>query len=95
MAVMSEETPGGMSVFYDAGNVMSYGMARLKADLLNVGLSEQKLKAMLAEDGDHHQYIVEGFAWWRSVPATPKDWLNCRPRPAASLPPSWNGSADG
>jgi hypothetical protein len=28
-------------------------------------LTEQDLRKMLAPDGDHHKYVVEGGAWWR------------------------------
>ncbi len=67
---------GGTLVFFDARNVMSYGMARLKADeLYDVGdlrvrgwnrQTEESLRAKLAA-ARHRELITEGGAWWRHV----------------------------
>jgi hypothetical protein len=67
---------GGQKVFFDAANIMSWAMARLKADqFLNYdnqdrrtrrwtnGASEDGLYASLLEGGKHHHCIVEGGAW--------------------------------
>ena len=56
-----------MRVFNTADNVMSYAMARMKADRLHFGEreSDADLKAKVREGGDHHKYIVEGGVWLR------------------------------
>ena len=69
---------GGQLVFYDKFNVMSYGMARLKADnvenyrnndpRLRYGhkSTEAGLRARLADD-QHRQLMAKDGAWWRHV----------------------------
>jgi len=69
---------GSQLVFYDKFNVMSYGMARLKADnvenyrnndpRLRYGRksTEAGLRARLADD-QHRQLMAKDGAWWRHV----------------------------
>jgi hypothetical protein len=71
----TSETVGGTRVYFNADNVMSYAMARLKADRMNCYTNDPRilwwgrrsteadLRAKLAEGGDDHKYVVEGGAW--------------------------------
>lgn len=67
--------PGRRLVFFDRYRVLSFAMARLKADggykpsdrQTTPGRSEDDLRAELRRGGRHHTYIVEGGAWWRYV----------------------------
>lgn len=67
------ERRGGTLVFFNHASVTSYAMARLKADFLNGyrcasgwrNLTEEDLKAEIAPGGGHHEYVVEGGAWWK------------------------------
>ena len=69
---------GGQKVFFDAANIMSWAMARLKADELENydnqdrrtrrwtnGASEDELYASLLEGGKNHDCIIEGGPWRR------------------------------
>jgi hypothetical protein len=69
---------GRTLVFYMADNVMSYAMARLKADFLTQYRNndprapwrpetEQELRALLIEGGRNHKYVIPGGAWWNRV----------------------------
>src|SRR5262249_14704689 len=82
LAHMKREMLGGELGFGNPASVMSYGMARLKADCFGgyerssdyrfesaKPRSEADFRAMLAPGGDHHKYIVEGGAWWRFAAA--------------------------
>lgn len=65
------ENLGKQLVFYDPLNVMSYAMARLKADFLNKyantysrrTTSEADLRATLCDDR-HRKLVAEGGSWW-------------------------------
>ena len=59
------ETLGGAFVFYRFDEVMSYAMARLKADFVWHTSTGEQLRARLA--GPNHELIVPGGAWWRFV----------------------------
>jgi len=74
-----QDRRGGTLVFFNHASVTSYAMARLKCaasdnsecieDSLRFALrwksaSEQELKAKISP-GDHHEYVVEGGAWWQ------------------------------
>src|SRR5262249_29247940 len=68
---------GRQLVFYDRFNVMSYAMARLKAEANNYrnedprisivryeqGTTEADLRKILADDR-HRKYVAKGGAWW-------------------------------
>lgn len=71
------DTLGGQLVFFDPCNLMSYAMARLKADNLYTYRNndprrrwrqdtEADLRAILADDR-HRQLLGEGGAWWQEV----------------------------
>jgi hypothetical protein len=71
---LESEMLGSQLVFFDRGNVMSYAMARLKADSLNNYRNEDSrnygqprteadLRKMLADDR-HRELVAEGGAWW-------------------------------
>src|SRR5262249_8004802 len=68
------DTLGGQLVFYDPFNVMSYAMARLKADTFNnyrnedlrirwPERTEADLRKILADDR-HRKLVAKGGAWW-------------------------------
>lgn len=64
------DPPGATCVYYNIDNVMSYAMARLKAeDPYEYGTTcrktEADLRAKLAKGGNHHKDVVRGGAWWR------------------------------
>jgi hypothetical protein len=80
LAHMKRQTLGCEVVFYNSASVLAYGMARLKSHNFSryerhsdprfrwkEPRSEADLRAMLAPGGDHHKYVVEGGAWWRSA----------------------------
>jgi hypothetical protein len=71
------EQRGGALVFWNRISVTSYAMARLKSDFLNgygyrretrwcwSPSTEEDLKAEISPGGRHHEYVVEGGAWWQ------------------------------
>ena len=69
---MGSWTRGGAVVYYNLDNVMSYAMARLKADFLSnyegtrygAKDSEEDLRNRLAAGGKDHLRVVEGGTWW-------------------------------
>lgn len=75
-----QERRGAPQVFFNHASVTSYAMARLKCDRVSNcedtgrqrffrfrwrSADESELKAKIAPGGNHHQYVVEGGAWWR------------------------------
>jgi hypothetical protein len=74
---MRRDTLGGELVIYDPCHVMSYAMARLKADNIRRyerdsdyrfrwnHRSEADFRAMLAPGGDHHHLVEPGGRWFR------------------------------
>jgi hypothetical protein len=80
LAHMKRETLGSEVVFYNPASVIAYAMARLKSDChgryerhsdprfqWKKPRSEADFRTMLAPDGDHHKFVVEGGTWWRSA----------------------------
>jgi hypothetical protein len=76
------ETLGRELVIFDPCNLMSYAMARLKADSLGsyernndprggrtggCSRTEADLRSLLAPGGEDHKYIVPGGAWFDDV----------------------------
>jgi hypothetical protein len=59
----SERRGRGM-VFFNAANMMSWAMARLKGDYIYI-YDEEFFRASLLPGGENHRYIVEGGAWRR------------------------------
>jgi hypothetical protein len=71
---MESEHLGRQLVFFDSFNVMSYAMARLKADnflnyrnadprFLPQGATEADLRKKLADE-NHRKLVAKGGAWW-------------------------------
>lgn len=70
---------GGTYVWFNGDRVLSYAMARLKADCFNKYQSndpripgrsrstENDLRAKLAPGGEGHKLVVPGGPWWQDV----------------------------
>lgn len=58
------EKRGGTLVFLNHASVTSYAMARLKSWRYRSATTDEELKAEIAPGGRHHEYVVEGGAWW-------------------------------
>jgi hypothetical protein len=78
LGVLSSETLGYTKVYYTIDNVLSYGMARLKADNLYHyrsndervswdATSEKELRATLARGGREYHLVKPGGTWWEHV----------------------------
>jgi hypothetical protein len=70
--LMNGEGAQGQVVLYDGSRVLSYGLARLKADYLRRYQyrerdtpDEAALRARIAPGGEDHRLVVPGGAWWR------------------------------
>ena len=59
----SERRGRGM-IFFNAANMLSWAMARLKGDYIYT-YDEEFFRASLLPGGQHHHHIVEGGAWRR------------------------------
>jgi hypothetical protein len=59
------EKRGGTLVFFNHAIVMSYAMARLKADFCHNSETEEELRASISPGGRYHDYVVKGGAWWK------------------------------
>jgi hypothetical protein len=74
LSCLSSWQQGSCSIYFNAERVMSYAMARLKADSYYAprisGLpfyykSEDDLRACIRKGGDHYQYVIKGGIWWQ------------------------------
>lgn len=75
---MRREAPGGGIVYYNRRSVMSYGLARMRADRFENGRSDADLVAVLSgkpaqrpytSDGNYPGLIAEGGPWHMHVAA--------------------------
>jgi hypothetical protein len=75
--LLDGEGPQGQTIIFDRVRVLSYGLARLKADHVyhyqwsrvpkedDGPEDEASLRARLAPGGGHHAYVTANGGWWR------------------------------
>ena len=65
---MYSDGRGATRVLFDYANVMSYGLARLKASNNPWHpRTEEELPQQLQPGADHHKYVIPGGHWYRHV----------------------------
>jgi hypothetical protein len=94
LGVWVSDVLGSTKVYYTIDNVMSYGMARLKADNFHHyrsndervnwyrdgPTSEKELRAELAKGGRDYERIKPGGSWWNGVKSTKAELASQRRR---------------